>query len=259
MVVEALNGRPFAYHGETITGYCGLCNEWKDVTLRQLFACTACWAVLSSMQKALVASAAVHEIWRTEVQPEAPEFRLIETEVVRLEPFVRRSKTKRFAATTLDQLDFLVAERVGLAEHPRFHIELKSGPGSCDAASADRMTEFQLDVNDYEDVLGAVRHTELPAYILHVQVEVQFVPPTRRMRVAGAWWSDLERLRGKLKSVKQRRGADKNAAYFELDAFHPISTFVTEIRNRGYAQHQMSNDLSLPQAPWSLKRRRRSP
>ena len=43
-------------------------------------------------------------------------------------------------------------------EVPIFHVELKTGPGAIDT-----MKEFQLDVNDSNDIAGAVNHTRLPA------------------------------------------------------------------------------------------------
>src|SRR5215469_1582644 len=52
---EAMSGRPPIYHGETVEGYCGLCNKLLPVTMRQYFVCPFCWNVLVAYQKSFVA------------------------------------------------------------------------------------------------------------------------------------------------------------------------------------------------------------
>lgn len=230
LVHEGLNDRPFLYHGETVRGYCGLCNTETDVTLRQHFICTYCWPVVLSYQKSVVAARAVQDAWAKEVQPRFPTLRLEETEAVRIEPYTRKSKTKKQAAETLEILDFHVFETSEQGrESPLFHIELKSGPGSID-----EMTEFQLDVNDYDDILGASCQTGLPAYVFHVQIGSEYHPPTREVVPRGVWWTDLCQLRDQIRRIAARRDGEKNAVYFNRAAFKPISTFVDELRARGF-------------------------
>lgn len=241
LVREALNGRPFIYHGETVHGYCGLCNERSEVTLRQHFACIPCWALISSYQKGFVASQAVHKIWQRAIQPGHPELSLAETEPVRLEPYQRQAKSKREAAKTLTTLDF-TASKAGVV---LFHVELKSGP-----ASIDEMKEFQLDVNDYEDIIGASCFTGIPTYIVHVQLRMVYDPPTRGVEAVGVWWTDFKTLRENLLAVRQRRGEDKDAAYFNRGAFQPIDTFSEEIATQRYltlTPFLSAIDLALPE------------
>jgi hypothetical protein len=91
-----------------------------------------------------------------------PTLKLEETDPVRLSPYAykRGDETKRQKAASLSALDFRVSEH----GRPLFHIEQKTGPGSIDD-----MTEFQLDLNDLNDIVGVVNGTGLPAYIIHVQ------------------------------------------------------------------------------------------
>lgn len=229
-VHEVFNDRPFVYHGETVQGFCGLCNKRGAVTLRQHFACGPCWNVVLSYQKTYVASEAVREAWKTHVQGEFPALVLEETEEVTLDPYVRGARTKRQNAATLEILDFLVSEKsLGSPSTTLFHIEMKSGPGNIDT-----MSEFQLDVNDYEDILGASCNTGAPAYVFHVQVEQEYHPPTRRGIGRRVWWTDLCRLRDAVKRVAARRGEDKKAIYFRTSAFAPVETFPDELRARGF-------------------------
>lgn len=73
-VNEVFNGRPPIYHGESMQGFCGLCNELTDVRFCQWFLCPVCNNVASSYQKGLVSSAAVHRFWRQHVEPVTPQF-----------------------------------------------------------------------------------------------------------------------------------------------------------------------------------------
>jgi hypothetical protein len=182
-----------------------------------------------------VAPRAVHDYWRAEIEQQFPDYHLVETEEVQLVPYAPGGKTKKDAAADLDHLDFLVSERHGAAERPLFHIELKTGPSSIEA-----MKEFQLDVNDSNDIAGAVNLTQLPAYIFHVQVDFEYDPPPTRKGVArGVWWTDVVTLGENLKEVKARRGEDKKAGYYHTAAFQPIATFADELTAKRFEQLQV--------------------
>lgn len=230
-VNEVFNGRPALYHGESMQGFCGLCNELTDVRFRQWFLCPVCNNVTSSYQKSLVSSAAIHRFWRRHVQPVMPQFVLRETDVVRLTPFARAGRTKRQGAEDLTDADFLVSEASRGQEIPRFHIELKTGPGAID-----EMTEFQLDVNDYNDVVGPVRNTGLPAYVFHVQLGMEYLPPTRRSVARRIWWTDVATLTRHLKRRAQRRDESKAAFYFDPKAFRPAEEFGAHLERRGFEE-----------------------
>jgi hypothetical protein len=232
MVSEAFNDRPPLYHGETIEGFCGLCNELGPVTLRQWFVCSICWNVVVAYQKSFVASKAVSQFWEDDVRKKSGlPFSLLESEEVYLSGFARGAKTKKTAAASLAQLDFVASEELPDGPKPAFHIELKSGPGAVDS-----MREFQLDVNDFNDVVGAVNFTKLPAYIFHVQLAQEYRLPTRRTLPVAMWWTDPRLLHANLKRLARRRGEDKEAAYFDLRAFKPWAAFPEELRSRRFEQ-----------------------
>jgi hypothetical protein len=63
------------------------------------------------------------------VRPQFPNLGCEETDVVRLSPYARGSKTKKQLAVDLTTLDFLVTE-ANPNRRPLFFIELKTGPGS---------------------------------------------------------------------------------------------------------------------------------
>ena len=230
---EAFNDRPPVYHGARVKGFCGLCNRRKYVFLRQWFACTVCWNVIVAYQKSIVASQAVKDYWRKEVVPKFSGLCLIEKEAVSLSPYARKAKSKRQAATTLTTLDFVVKNRRLKRKKLLFHIELKSGPGSIE-----EMHEFQLDINDSNDIIGAANNTCLPVYIFHVQTEFKYKPPTRASVARRIWWTDIFKLLNKRLAVRARRGEDKRAGYYSPSAFQTMDTFPEELRTKRYRKLQ---------------------
>lgn len=226
-----MNGRPPIHHGESIEGFCGLCNDLLLITARVYFVCIFCWNVIVAYQKSFVAAKAVHDYWKNAVISKMPALRLRETEVPYLSPYARSGKSKKAAAVELTFLDFIV-ERDGKdgSFGALFHIELKSGPGSIDA-----MSKFQLDINDSNDIIGVVNNTRLPAYIFHVQLSHRYRGPTRQTVAAGMWFTDIFTLLSKRLSVKTRRDEEKKAGYYSPSAFKPIDDFSAFL---GAAHHE---------------------
>jgi len=229
---EAFNDRPPLHHGAEFQGFCGLCNERTRVRVRLWFACAPCWSMVLSYQKNFAAAKAVHDYWEKTVRPALPNLRLIETEETEVRPYARSKLTKKLAAAELTVLDFMVDEN----GNPLFHIELKSGPGIID-----EMREFQLDINDSNDIIGVVNKTGLPAYIFHVQLRSVFEPPTRSTQAVNIWWTDLPTFLASLRKIARRRGEDKQAGYYDPRCFRPIDQFLDELRARGY--ERMSEEL----------------
>jgi hypothetical protein len=197
--------------------------------MRQWFVCGICWNVILAHQKSIAATAGLHDWWKRAITPTLPHLRLEETEPVYLSAFARASKTKKQGAETLSILDFSVSDTSRIAPAPLFHIEQKTGPGSIE-----RMSEFQLDVNDFNDIAGAVNNTGLPAYVVHVQATQEYVFPTRRAVVRDLWWSDFFTLMAHKKRVAARRHEDKKAVYFDPSAFKPIDIFIEELKSENY-------------------------
>lgn len=229
LTIEAFNHRPPVFHGETIQGICGLCNDLRAVTMRQWFVCGPCWNVVLAYQKSIAASAAVHEWWNKNIQKDNPYLTFEETEPVYLSPYTRSAKTKLQSAASIEILDFLVSNASNNPPTKLFHIEQKTGPGSIDD-----MKEFQLDVNDYNDIVGAMNTTRIPSYILHVQASQAYSFPTRKTIVSSMWWTDLFTLQEHQKRIGTRRREDKKAIYYKPTAFQPIAKFSDELASRNY-------------------------
>jgi hypothetical protein len=231
LIREALNDRPPVFSGTRRQGYCGLCNKLTEVTFRQWFACPICWNVIVAYQKSITAGAAVQQFWDEQVKLVAPTIELVELDEMQLLPLQPRKGTKRQSAAAALTSDYRAEEVVGGQRTPRFHIELKSGPGSID-----EMREFQLDVNDYNDIVGPVLNTGLIGYIFHVHVDLDWMPPTRRAVARKMWWTDILTLTGNKVRQAKRRDEDKQALYFRPEAFRPMDEFLAEMRQRRFFQ-----------------------
>jgi hypothetical protein len=217
---KAFNNRPPFYHGAGINGFCGLCNKRKRVFLRQWFACGICWNVIVAYQKSIVASRAVHDYWRKKIISKFSYLSLVEKEAVSLSPYSRKLRTKRQAAESLTELDFVVMNRKLKRRKPLFHIELKSGH-----AAIDEMREFHMGSGDSNGMVGVANNTGLPVYIFHVQTEFIYDLPTRASVARQIWWTDIFKLLKHRTSVRTRRGEDKRAGYYSPAAFQTMDTF----------------------------------
>lgn len=226
---EAFNGRPPMFEGLHVEGYCGLCNELTATDLRQSFVCPICLNVVLSYPKGFAANRYVHEFWAREVQPQFPDLVLKELDEVKLEPFVPGRRSAKTKGEVVQQLDYRVGRRNGGAIDPLFCIELKAGP-----ASVEEMSEFQLDVNDFNDIANGCNGCGLPAYVFHVQINDEYLPPTRRSIARNMWWTDVWSLDEARKAVRQRRGEDKRAGYYKPSAFRGRAAFIEELQSGRY-------------------------
>jgi len=226
---ECFNNRHPIYHGSGMKGYCGLCNEWQEIALRQWFIDPICLNVVFSYPKSIAASKLVTAKWNEIVNPHYPNLILEELDAVRLEPFVVQ---RRSAATKQSAIDFCVKDASVSNPPVLFFIELKAGPSSL--LETGGMSVFQLDVNDYVDIVNVIRAEQKPAYIFHAQVVEEYQLPTRRSVGKGIWWTDIFTLRDNLIEVKHRRGEDKEAGYYNPAIFKPIDQFLEQLNSRTY-------------------------
>ncbi len=226
---KCLNGRPPIYCGLPVNGYCGLCNRHTRTLLRQWFICPICLNVILGYTKGFAASRYLRSFWASKIRRRFPSFRLKETEVVRIEPFVPGRRSQRAKAQSLSVLDFEVVDDRHSRTKPIFYIELKTGPGSIE-----NMKKFQLDLNDWNDVATVCNKYGLPAYFFHAKVNEEYLGPTRRSLAKGLWWTDCFTLDRNRKSIQPRRGEDKYAAYYRATAFRPKADFLEELGTHGY-------------------------
>lgn len=239
---EVFNGRPPLFEGLQVEGYCGLCNQLTAADLRQWFVCPICLNVILSYPKGYAASRFMHEFWAREIATAFPDLVLEELDEVKLEPFVPGRRSAKTKGTVAQALDYRVVRQTGDAAEALFCIELKAGP-----AAVSGMSEFQLDVNDFNDIANGCNSLGLPAYVFHVQINDDYMPPTRRSVAKDLWWTDVWTLVASRKAIRQRRGEDKRAGYYRPSAFRERQTFADELAGRGYeALHERLRTSPIP-------------
>lgn len=215
-VDEAFGGNAPVTYGESIEGYCLLCNNVARVRLQTWFLCDICDRVARSIGRNHVAEDAILRFWAEQVQPKFADLAITQNDLSSLRP--RRATD----VSGEGPLDFLVTD--AKTGHAAFGIENKTG-----RSSIKDMSQFQLDVSDCDSILHHVRELGIPAYIIHAQVLEIWMPPTMGFKAIGLWWSDIFRMTENFAGVKMRRMELRGAAYFKRAAFEPIDTFGDQL------------------------------
>ena len=211
-VTEAFARDQPLYTGESLLGYCVLCNRKREVNLRTWFLCDICDRVARSIGRNHEAEKAILKFWSSHVASRYPHLEIVQNDPSSLRP--RRSTDETGRAP----LDFLVRDRA--SGEVLFGIENKTG-----RSSIKDMSQFQLDVSDCDSILNEVERVGAPVYLIHAQVLEDWLPPTLGYRTVGLWWTDIFQMAEHFSSLRMRRDEQRGAAYFKKAAFSPIETF----------------------------------
>ncbi|HJQ00663.1 MAG TPA: hypothetical protein VJ851_03600 [Jatrophihabitans sp.] len=225
----AFSGRPPEWRsGEVISGYCGHCNELKDVRLTQWYLCGVCDRVIRSIGRSLASVRYVEARW-AQAFDKSSGLVLIENDPAELRP-----RGKRSDATRVAKADFRAMRESATI----LGLELKSGrsplPGGGIGGS---MGQFQLDTTDCDDMCAAAVELAAPIFLLHAQVIGRAYPPTERYEGVGLWFARPWDLLPNLAAIRRRPRETRDAAYFKTTAFRPFDEFP------GYMASQFSTDL----------------
>lgn len=240
---ECFNDRPPIYHGELSRGYCGLCNEFKDIAMRQWFIDPICLDAVFGYSKSIAASKLVHDTWKNQIKPILPGLQLQEINAVHIAPLL--ADTTASSQTPSSPHFSAIEVRKGKEEVLLFHIEL-----NISQRSPTDISEFQLEVSDYLDIENVMRNTERPVYVFFVQVTEEHNFPTRRNVGQRLWWTDIFTLRDNLIGMRHPRGSSKHTAYFNPDVFKPIDSFIQHLVQQRYfdLKHSLATQ-GIPNLP----------
>jgi hypothetical protein len=237
---EAFAGADPEYMGEALGGYCVSCNELKEVRLRQWLLCGNCERVARSIGRGVAAERYLGQQW--EELGIADHLELRQTD----EPTLR-GRRRDNAAVKVAAIDFVV--RDPQAENDVLGFELKTGKkhlgGRGDPGG--KMSEFQLDTTDCDDITTVMQRAGYPVYLVHVQVIDRAHPPTALYVPLGAWWTDPFRMADGFKRIQQRSRETRDAAYFDTPIFERFETFAEHIRS-GEAQRlaERLHEVGIP-------------
>jgi hypothetical protein len=225
----AFSGAEAEYVGASVSGYCVSCNQLRDVRLRQWKLCGNCERVARSIGRGVAAEYYLGETWRQ--LGISRRFDLRQTDNPTLRAY-RRDRAKEKVAA----IDFVVRDRQ--AKEDVFGFELKTGKGHLGSAGhpGNKMSEFQLDTTDCDDITTVMGNRRFPVYLVHVQVIDRAHAPTALYVPLGAWWTDPFRMSDGFKRVQQRSRETRDAAYFEPSIFDEFRTFADYLRGGGNEQ-----------------------
>lgn len=216
---RAFNGAGPSFWDFGVASYCALCNQRKDLRLAQWFLCPYCERMVNSYRLGRVSQDYALAEWHRAVAPLAPQISIEPVDPVVLSPYERPRRRRELATT----LDYRMIER----GDQMAWIELKTGQ-----RSIEEFATFQLDHSDCDDIFNVVRTSNLPAYVLHGQLDREYYPPSDRSVPRGLWWTDMftmsEAYRG---SERRRRNGGKMAAHFGPGCFRGIEELGEALRN----------------------------
>ena len=236
------NDRPPIYHGELSRGYCGLCNEIKDISLRQWFIDPSCLEVVAGYSKSIAATKLLHDTWQKQINPMLPELQLQEPNAVHIGPLLSDMPSPSSIACSPH---FSVTQKRRATDEILFHVEL-----NISHKSPHEIGEFQLAVDECLDIEMVMEESERPTYVFFAQVIEEHSFPTKRNVGQSLWWTDIFTLRDNLIAVRHPRGKTKYTGYFKPDMFKTIDSFIQHlVQQRYFDVRQLLVTQGVPKLP----------
>ena len=211
----------FSY--SAVTGLCSYCSVMKEVREHFWFLCGICERIVRSYPAEQAATAFLSEWWRQSSQSDET---LKEIELKRTDPVCLMSfrEHQEWRASPHESKPDFTAVRSSTSEKV-FAIEMKTG-----RSSIRKMSAFQLDVSDCDDILSFVNKLKIPSYVFHVQVVEEYSPPTFRKVAVNAWWISVVDMENAFREVRTRQREQRPAAYYRKTAFKPLETFLEHVK-----------------------------
>jgi len=207
-------------------GYCMHCGKKKTVRQRFWYLCEICERIVRSYSIEKAASEFMTSWWARArlIEGIVRRIRLDVTDAVKLMSFEAHKTWK--AERTQVNPDFIgVDEDTG---KNLFAIEMKTG-----RRSINKMSAFQLDVSDCDDIISFVRRLQIPSYLFHVWVVDEFTPPTTRKIALDAWWLSIFDMKKCFQQIRTRARERRPAAYYRRTCFTTLDKFVNQLNTGG--------------------------
>jgi len=223
-----------------VTGYCSYCGKQKQVREHFWFLCNICERIVKSYAAEQAATAFLSEWWNRSSQSDniLKKIELRRTDPVRLMSFEEHQKWR--ASPHESNPDFTAI--LSSTNEKLFAIEMKTG-----RSSIKRMSAFQLDVSDCDDILSFVKELKIPSYLFHVQVVEQYSPPTFRKVAVNAWWISVIDMETAFREVRIRQREQRPAAYYRKTAFKPLESFMTHVKSSEFESMRKALETRRPQ------------
>ncbi|MGA8855576.1 MAG: hypothetical protein WB643_00255 [Candidatus Bathyarchaeia archaeon] len=231
-----------------VTGYCSYCGLSKQVQERFWYLCGICERIVKSYAAERAATSFILEWWSqaSKSDENIKKIELKRTDPVRLMSFEEHQKWKESAHVSNPDFTGVRTE----TDRKVFAVEMKTG-----RSSIKKMSAFQLDVSDCDDILSFVKSLRVPSYVFHVQVVEEFQPPTFRKVAINGWWASVFDMEKAFTETRTRQREQRPAAYFKRTAFKPLDEFAGHLRSEQYDEINKKLQKRLPKL-YKLKKRK---
>lgn len=233
------NIEPTYRSGADVRGFCVYCGKSVSVSQSFWYLCPVCDRITRAYATERAASQFVVSWW--EQNKKANEclrtIRLEQTDVVRLMSYESHKQWKK-------QPDHSKPDFIGIDEHSGekiFAIEMKTGKNAIN-----KMSAFQLDVTDCDDILKFVQALRLPSYLFHVWVRDQYEAPTLRKVALDFWWMSVFDMEANFQQIRARHVERRPAAYFKRTGFKLKEAFLTHICSNELSELALTIKQKLP-------------
>jgi hypothetical protein len=213
-----------AFGYSPVTGYCSYCGKQKEVREEFWFLCGVCERIVKSYAAEQAATSYLSDWWTHAINSEErlKNVQLRRTDPVRLMSYEEHQKWRESPHESNPDFTGIDSK----TEEKLFAIEMKTG-----RSSIKKMSAFQLDVSDCDDILRFVRALRIPSYLFHVQVLEDYLPPTFRKVAVNGWWMSVFDMEDAFKEIRMRQREQRPAAFFKRTAFKPLDAFLTHARS----------------------------
>jgi len=228
----------FSY--STVTGYCSYCGNDKQVREHFWYLCGICERIAKSYAAEQAATSFISDWWNRAVKSDdrLKKLELKRTDPVRLMGFEEHKKWKESPHES--NPDFMGVDST--TNKKLFAVEMKTG-----RSSIKKMSAFQLDVSDCDDILSFVKELKIPSYLFHVQVVEEYRPPTFRKVAVNGWWMSVIDMETAFKEIRTRQREQRPAAFFKRTAFKPLDVFLTHVNSAEMMGIKKELNKRLPQ------------
>ncbi len=160
---DVFEGRPSLYDGESMIGYCLVCNDPEgQVRIRTFPLCEQCSKVAIGIGRNHEAEQSIIRFWNDQIQPRVHHLECRRR--TRIRPVWRGGwRRGNFEKSATAPVDFLVQVRE--TKEVLIGIEGKAGPGSIA-----EIPRFQLENSDCYTILNEMAAKNLPVDIMQSQV-----------------------------------------------------------------------------------------
>ncbi len=234
-----VNTEPANQSDGSVEGFCAYCG--KKLTVKQTFwfLCSGCDRIVRSYAVERAASAFVLNWWNTNRNSNecTKKIKLEQTDPVKLMSFNGHKEWKQNATTS--NPDFTgIDENTG---KKLFAIEMKTGRNAIN-----KMSAFQLDVTDCDDILTFVKKLRIPTYLFHVWVTEEYDPPTFRKMALDTWWMSIYDMEANFQQIRTRQREQRPAAYFKKSGFKLKEDFLSSVCDKELGEFARRLSKGLP-------------